>query len=128
MVKIKSKDEPVLLWSDETGDLRKEAKKGKQSITEIKPTELDLRIWLEKNKRGGKTVSVIKDLPHNPKYFQRLAKDLKKTCGSGGVFKNDTIEIQGDCRQKMKTYLEKLGLKLSSQEDDRFLLNRHLTF
>ena len=112
MVKIKRKDETTLLWSDETGDLRKEAKAQKQDLVEFEPNQLDLRIWLEKNHRGGKTVSLIKDLPHNPKYFQKLAKDLKKTCGSGGVFKNDTIEIQGDCREKMKTYLEKLGFKV----------------
>lgn len=115
MVKIKNKDEPVLLWSDESGDLRKEAKesrKFKKSLEDISPSNLDLRIWLEKNKRGGKVVSVIKDLPHNPKYFQKLAKDLKKSCGSGGAFKNDTIEIQGDCREKMKAYLEKLGFKV----------------
>ena len=112
MAKIRKKEEATLLWSDEAGDQRKEAKRTKVDIIEINPKELDLRIWLEKNKRGGKTVSVIKDLPHNPKYFQKLAKDLKKSCGSGGVFKNDTIEIQGDCREKMKTYLEKLGFRV----------------
>jgi translation initiation factor 1 len=112
MAKIKRKDETVLLWSDETGDHRKDAKNKSKDIVEVAPSSLDLRIWLEKNKRGGKTVSVIKDLPHNPKYFQKLAKDLKKTCGSGGVFKDDTIEIQGDCREKMKSYLEKLGFKV----------------
>jgi translation initiation factor 1 len=112
MSKIKRKDETVLLWSDESGDLRKEAKAKKNTVIDIDPKEIDLRVWLEKNKRGGKTVSVIKDLPHNPKYFQKLAKDLKKTCGSGGVYKNDSIEIQGDCRDKMKIYLEKLGFKV----------------
>jgi translation initiation factor 1 len=112
MSKIKRKDETVLIWSDESGDLRKDARTESNELVEITPNQIDLRIWLEKNKRGGKTVSVIKDLPHNPMYFQKLAKDLKKTCGSGGVFKNDTIEIQGDSRQKMKTYLEKLGFKV----------------
>ena len=98
MAKIKTKSETVLLWSDEEGDQRKNNKNKKTDIVQIEPSEYDLRIWLEKNKRGGKTVSVIKDLPHNPKYFQKLAKDLKKCCGSGGVYKNDAIEIQGDNR------------------------------
>ncbi len=110
MAKLIKKEKVNLLWSEEDGDQRKVSED--KSVQEIKPSEIDLRIWLEINKRGGKTVSLIKDLPHNPKYFQKLAKDLKKTCGSGGSYKNDTIEVQGDCREKMKAYLEKLGFSV----------------
>ncbi len=112
MAKILKKEETTLLWSDEAGDQRKNNKNKKANTQDVVPADIELKIWIEKNKRGGKTVSVIKDLPHNPKYFQKLAKDLKKSCGSGGVFKNDTIEIQGDCREKMKSILEGLGFKV----------------
>ena len=110
MAKLIKKEKVNLLWSDEEGDQRKV--NDSAEVVEKIPKEIDLRIWLEKKQRGGKTVSLIKDLPHNPKYFQKLAKDLKKTCGSGGAFKNDTIEVQGDCREKMKAYLEKLGFSV----------------
>ena len=41
-----------------------------------------------------------------------LAKKLKGLCGTGGAFKNNMIEIQGDHREKIKTHLEKLGFKV----------------
>lgn len=111
MAKLIKSEEANLLWSDQEGDLRKKKGKGKEVI-DIKPSEVDLKIQLEKNKRGGKTVSVIMPLPYNPKYFQKLTKDLKKLCGTGGSFKESSIEIQGDHRQKIKTYLENIGFKV----------------
>ena len=79
---------------------------------EVKPNETTLKIRLEKNGRGGKSVCVIFDLPKNEAYNKDLEKKLKATCGSGGAYKNGTIEIQGDHREKIKTYLEKLGFKV----------------
>lgn len=111
MAKLIKREETNLLWSDEEGDLRKKKGKGKSS-SEIVPKEIDLKIQLEKNKRGGKTVSVIMPLPYNPKYFQKLTKELKKLCGTGGSFKEDCIEIQGDHRDKLKMHLEGLGFKV----------------
>lgn len=111
MAKLIKREETNLLWSDEEGDLRKKKGRGQPS-TAIIPNEIDLKIQLEKNKRGGKTVSVIMSLPYNPKYFQKLTKDLKKICGTGGSFKESSIEIQGDHRDKLKVYLEKLGFKV----------------
>jgi translation initiation factor 1 len=109
MAKIIKKEEVNLLWSEDSGDLRK--KKDSSKPQEIIPAEHCLKIQLEKNKRGGKTVSVIMDLPYNPKYFQKLTKDLKKICGTGGSYKETCIEIQGDHREKIKTKLEGMGFK-----------------
>lgn len=78
----------------------------------IKPTEVTIKIRLEKKGRGGKAVSVLFNFPHNPKYFTDLTKKLKANCGTGGTFKDDTIEIQGDQREKIKNYLEKLGFQV----------------
>lgn len=82
---------------------------------EIEPTKTTLKIRVEKNQRGGKTVTVIFDLPNNPPYFEDLTKKLKATCGSGGTFKNypkAQIEIQGDHRLKAQSTLEKIGFKV----------------
>ena len=111
MAKLIKREGPILLWSDEEGDLRKKNKQTQQ-VVEIIPSDIDLKIQLEKNKRGGKTVSVIMPLPYNPEYFQKLLKDLKKLCGTGGSFKETTIEIQGDHREKIKQHLEKIGFKV----------------
>ncbi len=78
----------------------------------IRPEDLELKIRLEKKGRGGKAVSVIFNFPHNPDYFKKLSKKIKSHCGTGGSFKNDTIEIQGDQRDKIKSFLEKEGFKV----------------
>jgi len=41
--------------------------------------------------------------------MNKLAKKLKKACGSGGTVKDGTIEIQGDERDKIAQLLEKQG-------------------
>jgi translation initiation factor 1 len=81
-----------------------------KNIQTIIPEKSTLKIKLEKNQRGGKTVTVIFDLPFNPPYFEDLTKKLKNHLGTGGTFKNQ-IEIQGDHREKIEQYLNKLGFK-----------------
>jgi translation initiation factor 1 len=110
MAKLIKREEATLLWSDEAGDQRKKSKE--VNTQEIVPSETTIGIRLEKNARGGKIVSVLKDLPHNPEYFKKLCQELKKVCGTGGTFKDDCIEIQGDHRDKIKAYLEKQGFKV----------------
>jgi translation initiation factor 1 len=60
-------------------------------------------------------VTVILDLPFNPKYFEDLQKKCKAFCGTGGTFKQDSklsIELQGDQRDKVEQYLIKCGFKV----------------
>ncbi len=57
-------------------------------------------------------MTVVFELPSNEAYFKDLERKLKAFCGTGGSYKNGTIEIQGDHRVKIKTYLEKLGFKV----------------
>ena len=71
-----------------------------------------LRIRLEKSGRGGKSVTVVFDLPGNTACFQDMIKQLKSHCGSGGTLKEGRMEIQGDHRQKVKDFLEKAGFKV----------------
>lgn len=78
----------------------------------IIPTELTLKIRIEKKGRGGKSVSVLFELPQNEKYWLELTKKLKAHCGSGGTYKEGTIEIQGDHRGKLRSYLEKMGFSV----------------
>ena len=85
-----------------------------KNIVEIVPEKTVIKIKIEKNQRGGKTVTVIHDLPYNPKYFEDLAKKLKNHCGTGGTFKKDSpiqIELQGEQRDKVEQYLAKLNFK-----------------
>ena len=81
-------------------------------LEELVPSRYTLKVRLEKNARGGKNVTVVFELPPFEVYFQSLTKKLKNHCGAGGSFKNNTIEIQGDHREKVKTFLEKLEFKV----------------
>ena len=66
---------------------------------------------IEKQGRGGKTVTVIDRLPKNDAYLKNLTTLLKKKCGSGGTHSmagtHGVIEIQGDQRELIRTVLAK---------------------
>ena len=70
---------------------------------------------LEKNGRGGKTVTVLDGFPKNESYLKDLCKELKAKCGVGGTSsvgeKHGMIEIQGDKRDQLKKILDSKGMK-----------------
>jgi len=65
------------------------------------------KLRMEKSGRGGKTVTVVYDLPRNQKFLKELCQDLKRACGTGGTVADDTIELQGDLRDRVRDYLKK---------------------
>jgi len=75
----------------------------------IAPEAQDLRIWLDKKHRGGKTASVVKGFVGNDADLKDLAKLLKSKCGVGGSSKDGEIIIQGDHRDKILKILSDLG-------------------
>lgn len=75
------------------------------------PNQQDLRVWLEKNHRGGKTASVIKNFIGINEELEKLGKELKTKCGTGGTVKDGEIIIQGDHRKKIGDILSKMGYK-----------------
>lgn len=64
---------------------------------------------MEKAGRGGKTVTVVYDLPRNEAFLKALCQDLKKACGSGGTVGDGTVEIQGEHRDRLRTVLAARG-------------------
>ena len=64
---------------------------------------------LEKNGRGGKSVTVIDGLPRNRDLLRSLASELKKACGTGGTATEATVEIQGDVRERLRALLAGRG-------------------
>lgn len=67
---------------------------------------------IEKQGRGGKTVTVIARVQMHPAGKEALLKTLKAACGAGGAVKNGELEVQGDQRAKVKALLEKMGYKV----------------
>jgi translation initiation factor 1 len=68
-----------------------------------------INIRREVKGRRGKTVTTIANLRQEPKKWQ---KELQKLCGAGGTLKYGVIEIQGDHREKIKTYLIQQGFQV----------------
>ncbi|MGE5675518.1 MAG: translation initiation factor [Mycobacterium leprae] len=76
------------------------------------PANLTIKLRIEKGGRGGKTVTVLYDLPANPAFVKELATRLKKACGTGGTAKADTVELQGDYRERLRQLLPQIGYKV----------------
>jgi translation initiation factor 1 len=68
-----------------------------------------VRISRETKGRRGKGVTVITGVPLNSVELEKLGRQLKQRCGTGGTVKDGTIEIQGDHRDLLLGELEKLG-------------------
>ena len=77
----------------------------------LPPQQQTARIYRDRKGRGGKTVTIIRDLQLTPADLTALGKQLKKSCGAGGAIKDGAIEIQGDHREKVMAELQKLGYK-----------------
>jgi translation initiation factor 1 len=73
------------------------------------PADQHLKVWLEKNGRGGKTVSIIRGFETSETEIKLVEKALKGICGTGGSAKNNEIIIQGDHREKIVQWLSKEG-------------------
>jgi translation initiation factor 1 len=70
-----------------------------------------VRVSRQTKGRKGSGVSLIIGVPLGEAELKKLAKQLKKICGSGGTVKNGVIEIQGDHRVILVKTLISLGYK-----------------
>ena len=81
---------------------------GKNSSASV-PDRIVAKLRVEKSGRGGKTVTVVYDLPRNAEFLKTLCADLKRTCGTGGTVSEDTVELQGDHRDRVRDLLRTRG-------------------
>ena len=62
--------------------------------------------------RGGKTVTVVTNFVGiGAPEKESLAKQMQRSCGTGGTVKNGNIEIQGDQREKVAAILKDAGFR-----------------
>jgi translation initiation factor 1 len=87
----------------------KDCKCSSQAGTESVPGRIVAKLRMEKKGRGGKTVTVVYDLPNNAAFLKELSQELKRACGTGGAVTDNTVELQGDLRDRVRDYLMKKG-------------------
>lgn len=98
-----------LVYSTDGGKVKEETKEP-ESVGQSYSDGM-VRISRQTKGRKGKGVIIITGIEQPPKEFKQTAKTLKQKCGTGGAVKDDTIEIQGDDREKVKSVLESMGFK-----------------
>ena len=107
------KDDRQTVWTSKGGDMRKDLRYRKPPpMKSLPPQQQTAYLHRESKGRGGKTVTLIKNLELSENDLKDLAKNLKRACGTGGTIKDGMIEIQGDHRQKIADVLTKQGYKV----------------
>ncbi len=68
-----------------------------------------LRMRIEKQGHAGKTVTVIEGLTREKRLMDELTSELRRTLSTGGTFKERTVFLQGDVRERVRPLLEAKG-------------------
>ncbi|MDD3773205.1 MAG: translation initiation factor [Weeksellaceae bacterium] len=103
-------------------DLQEQLKKlfpdhvpSEEEIEQEEASELwvqDEPIICKYEKRKGKPQTILEGYTGADEDFKQLAKEIKKYLSVGGSFKDDTIIIQGDYRDKIMQFLKEKGFKV----------------
>ncbi len=99
------------VWSSDQGDVRKQNQKTAQGKS-LPPQQQTAYLHRDSKGRGGKSVTVIRNLVLSEEDLKTLAKKIKQDCGVGGTVKDGVIEIQSEQREKIATVLQKLGYRI----------------
>ena len=76
------------------------------------PEKQTVRLAIEKRKKG-KVVTVIRGLTATGNDLPALLGRLKDRCGAGGMLTGETLEIQGDHVDRLRTLLAEIGYRVA---------------
>lgn len=78
----------------------------------LPPQQQKLRVRMERNHRGGKTVTLVTGFVGTDDDLQALGRMLKTKCGVGGSAKDGEIIVQGEHVEKVRQILASEGYRL----------------
>jgi translation initiation factor 1 len=108
-----NKNNARTVWSSNDGDQRKKEQRPTTLNTKsLPPQQQTAYLHRDSKGRGGKSVTLIKNLVLSEEDMKSLAKRIKQDCGVGGTVKDGAIEIQSEQREKIADILQKLGYKV----------------
>lgn len=99
------KQKGTIAWSSDPTP----PKRDQPSAPPPPPGKQTAKLHLERGGRGGKTVTVIRELTLPAAELETLGKKLKQSCGTGGTVKDGAIELQGDHRATLERLLREQG-------------------
>ena len=91
-------------------EYQKEEKPEQQTLPN---QQQQLRVRIEKNHRGGKTVTIVDGFAGKDVDLEELGKALKQKCGTGGSVKDGIILVQGEMKMRVVKLLIEMGYKNS---------------
>jgi len=104
---------PKLVYTTDPEEAKRlREKSGTPVIHDAAPAGQNVKVMLDRKRRGGKTVTVAVGFELSPESLEKLAAQLKKRCGAGGTAKDREIEIQGDHAELLIAELTKLGYRV----------------
>jgi translation initiation factor 1 len=68
-----------------------------------------VRVSRETQRRGGKTVTLVRGLALDAAALAALGKRLRSACGAGGTVKDGVLEVQGDHAERVAQLLKADG-------------------
>ncbi len=77
--------------------------------SKLNTEEQPVRVQRTRGGKGGKTVTVVSGLKIPDLEAKNLLKRLKAKCGTGGTFKGEFLELQGDQVEVLLELLQKEG-------------------
>ncbi len=96
---------------DRCGELEDDCQCPPEQPQAMPPEKQMAQLAVEKRKRG-KLMTVIRGLDPTGDQLKTLLSEIKNHCGAGGTIAEQQIEIQGDHRQRIGSWLKSKGFRV----------------